>query len=278
MKKVNEGIFVNRLTIDEKQVIIPRSDCHRIIYLENRKVKLEIDNKSFVLTNDNYVVLENNNFAKVSAYKDLRGVAVIVLYLKPEYIKGLSTEGCNLENCFIEAKDNGVRLVKASSEIYMIIKSLVARLIGYDNLQGYGRDEILESTMVILLAFANRGYIESMLNKKGTHNKLDIIDDIFIYINRHITEDITLDDLAKEFFMTKFHLSKIFKKATGMTIHNCILKRKLSYSKKLIEQNMPIVDVYSKCGFGGYSHFFRAFKKEFGVTPKQYYRQSIENN
>ncbi|HHX62863.1 MAG TPA: helix-turn-helix transcriptional regulator [Epulopiscium sp.] len=49
---------------------------------------------------------------------------------------------------------------------------------------------------------------------------------------------------------------------------------KLDLCKQLILQGKPIIEVYKLCGFGGYNHLFRAFKKEFGITPKEYYRQA----
>ena len=239
---------------------------------------MEDNNEIFSVEKDDYVVLENDNYLKIKVDNEVNNKGeIILIYIHPEYVRSISSEECNLETCFIEARDSNIRIVRASSEVYMLIKSLTTRLICYEKMEGFGKEEILRATLIILLAITNRGYIESRLNKKRIYDKLDIIDDIFIYINTHMSEEITLDDLAREFFMNKFHLSKIFKDATNMTIHSCILKRKLSYSKELIEKNIPIIEVYSKCGFGGYTHFFRAFKKEFGMTPRQYYHKAVNS-
>ena len=276
MDIINNKVFVQKLTIEDRQIFIPRSDFYKIIYIESNKYIVENNNETFSVEKDDYIVLENDNYLKIKVDNEVNNKGeIILIYIHPEYVRGISSEDCNLETCFIEARDSDIRIVRASSEVYMLIKSLTTRLICYEKMEGFGREEILKSTLTILLVITNRGYIESRLNKKRIHDKLDIIDDIFIYINTHISEEITLDDLAKEFFMNKFHLSKIFKDATNMTIHSCILKRKLSYSKELIEKNIPIIEVYSKCGFGGYTHFFRAFKKEFGMTPRQYYHKAV---
>lgn len=278
MDIINNKVFVQKLTIEDRQIFIPRSDFYKIIYIESNKYIVENNNETFSVEKDDYIVLENDNYLKIKIDNEVNNKGeIILIYIHPEYVRSISSEDCNLETCFIEARDSDIRIVRASSEVYMLIKSLTTRLICYEKMQGFGREEILKSTLTILLVITNRGYIESRLNKKRIHDKLDIIDDIFIYINTHMSEEITLDDLAKEFFMNKFHLSKIFKDATNMTIHSCILKRKLSYSKELIEKNIPIIEVYYKCGFGGYTHFFRAFKKEFGMTPRQYYHKAVKS-
>ena len=59
---------------------------------------------------------------------------------------------------------------------------------------------------------------------------------------------------------------------TGQSVHAYIVKARLDECCKYIEQGMPIQEVYALGGFGGYNHFFRAFKKEYHMTPMEYYR------
>ena len=59
---------------------------------------------------------------------------------------------------------------------------------------------------------------------------------------------------------------------TGETPHAYIVKARLDLCRRYIEQGKSIREVYELGGFGGYNHFFRAFKKEYGVTPMQYYK------
>lgn len=269
---INDDVFIQKLESERKTIFIPKSTYNKIIYIESGKFVIQSNNNTLNGVKDDYIVLEKNECIKLEkegSHAD--SGRLFVVYVRPEYIKSLSNDGCDLQSCFLDAKISKRVLVKASSEVYMLIKALTSRLISYEKIQGFGKNEILNSTLIILLAAANRGYIESRETKKRRHNALDLIDDIFIYINKHISEPISLDDLAEEFFVSKYHLSKVFKKATNMTIHSCILKRKLAYSKELIDKNIPVIEIYQQCGFVSYSHFFRAFKKEFGITPKQYY-------
>ncbi|MDU5658214.1 MAG: AraC family transcriptional regulator, partial [Clostridium perfringens] len=94
----------------------------------------------------------------------------------------------------------------------------------------------------------------------------------------NITEEISLNNLEKRFYVSKFHISREFKKATGLTVHRYIVKAKLDFCKKLIEEGKPIADVAHICGLGSYNNLFRAFKKEFGITPKEYYNQIKKTN
>ena len=98
------------------------------------------------------------------------------------------------------------------------------------------------------------------------------MDDLFRYIHEHLTEDLTLEHLEKEFFISRYHICREFKKTTGQTLHTYIVKSRLDLCRKYIEQGKPIREVYALSGFGGYNHFFRAFKKEYHMTPGEYYK------
>ena len=99
-----------------------------------------------------------------------------------------------------------------------------------------------------------------------------MMDELFVYIRTHITEEITLAQLEQVFYISRFHIAREFKRQTGQTLHSYIVKTKLDLCCHYIEQGRPITEVYRLGGFGGYNHFFRAFKQEYGMTPKQYFR------
>ena len=91
------------------------------------------------------------------------------------------------------------------------------------------------------------------------------------YVSEHLTEPITLDGISNALYTNKYYFAHLFKEETGVSPHSYILKKRLLMSKELIEQGLSITDVYVRCGFSDYTHFFRAFKKEFDLTPKQYF-------
>ncbi len=90
------------------------------------------------------------------------------------------------------------------------------------------------------------------------------------YIEAHIDEELTLAHLAGEFYTSKYHIAHVFKEATGLSIHQYITKKRLALCKEALLENISITEVYESFGFGDYSSFYRAFKKEFGISPKDY--------
>jgi len=94
------------------------------------------------------------------------------------------------------------------------------------------------------------------------------------FINSNLTLDLTLDYLADRFFISKFYLSRVFKKHMNVTPHNYISQRRLFLAKQLLYKGLPPTEVYRRCGYSDYSSFFRAFREKYGFSPKQLYFQN----
>lgn len=98
------------------------------------------------------------------------------------------------------------------------------------------------------------------------------IEEIINYIKENLQEDLSIDTLSSKFFINKYYLMHKFKSQTGYTLHKYIQQKRLAFSKSLIIKGYKITEIYLKCGFGDYSSFIRAFKKAYGISPKDYYK------
>lgn len=92
---------------------------------------------------------------------------------------------------------------------------------------------------------------------------------IVSYINRNLFKQITLDDICREFFISKPQLCRSFKAATGSTVWNYITAKRLVTAKNMIQSGQSPTKVFSECGFSDYSSFYRAYIKKHGVSPAQ---------
>lgn len=95
-----------------------------------------------------------------------------------------------------------------------------------------------------------------------------VILNIITYLNEHLAERITLDDLAERFFISKHYLNRAFRKATGTTVLDYLIYKRIIYAKQLIISGVPATEAAFRSGFGDYSAFFRAYKKVLGHSPK----------
>ncbi len=90
------------------------------------------------------------------------------------------------------------------------------------------------------------------------------------YVQNHLREDLSLDALAKEFLIDKFNLSHLFKENMGISCHQYVLQQRLLMGKNLLLEGVPANKVCFLCGFHDYSSFFRAFRREYEMSPAQF--------
>lgn len=97
------------------------------------------------------------------------------------------------------------------------------------------------------------------------------------YVRSHISEPITLGDIAQQADLSKAHFSRVFHRHTGMRFQDWLLCQRVEYANKLLSANdMTITQVAFAAGFGSISTFERAFKKHEGVTPSEFRRKKRE--
>ncbi|NEP84155.1 MAG: AraC family transcriptional regulator [Okeania sp. SIO3B3] len=90
------------------------------------------------------------------------------------------------------------------------------------------------------------------------------------YLNDHMCDNISLDDLAAHVNLSPYHLLRIFKQDVGLPPHAYLLQRRIDCARQLLRAGFSIADVAAHTGFVDQSHFTRRFKKVIGVTPAQY--------
>jgi AraC-like DNA-binding protein len=94
------------------------------------------------------------------------------------------------------------------------------------------------------------------------------------YIHTHYDENISLDALSEQFFISSSYLSREFKHVTGFNLSNYIqLTRIKNAQYQLISSNKKISQIAEECGFSSFSQFNRIFNKISGASPREY-RQS----
>lgn len=111
----------------------------------------------------------------------------------------------------------------------------------------------------------------SEIGNTGSTTVTEKIRDIQNYIDLHFAEKVTLDDLSEQFFISKFHLSREFKKLTGTTIGNYLTARRVSHAKKQLRfTSLPLDVIARECGLSDTSYFVKVFKNAEGLTPGEY--------
>ena len=100
--------------------------------------------------------------------------------------------------------------------------------------------------------------------------KPDLLNAVLEYIELHLADKITLEDTAKHFYVSVSTITQLFRQKMGTSFYHCVTQHRLIAAKALISEGKILVEVSRAVGFTDYSSFYRAFKKEYGITPRQY--------
>ena len=136
----------------------------------------------------------------------------------------------------------------------------------YPVLRRLQKDECLE---VYDMEFGGRNRRYYRITEQGSA-QLSLYEQLCFYIDEHLSEDLSLERLAAELFVSKYHIAHVFKDEIGMSIHQYISKKRLARCREALLGDVPVTKVYLLFGFHDYSSFYRAFKKEYGISPKDF--------
>ncbi|MDD3253131.1 MAG: AraC family transcriptional regulator [Lachnospiraceae bacterium] len=106
----------------------------------------------------------------------------------------------------------------------------------------------------------------------------DLFSSVFEYINTHFTEKLSLDLISAHFLVSKSTISHLFQEKMGVSFYHCVTQRRLIGAKNSMLSGTPIQKVWELYGFGDYSLFYRAFKKEYGISPREFLKKNVSRH
>ncbi len=251
---------------------------YAILLVTGGTCHFDLGGKSIFCGTESAVFLKPDETISMHYHNTKFPLKLLMVRVLPSYLASLSDDSCNLSESF-----NFLPLSKTIIHLEVrsttLIKNMARSILTAEEPQEqdvYGSMLYRKSMLTLLLIEFLRGCIASDHVALSRQRKHPVMDDIFLYIRAHLTEDLSLETLEKEFYVSRYHICREFKRQTGQTVHSYIVKARLDLCKKHIESGKSIKEVYELGGFGGYNHFFRAFKKEYGMTPKEYYENLKE--
>ena len=173
-----------------------------------------------------------------------------------------------LNTCFQKANDRSFNLVRADSALQERLKDLLPEIEQTLQNKHFGDTVLRNALFTQFMIYINRIFLRTSSSPdKKTYSSDTQVEQLLKYINRNLSENLSIDQLANRFFFSKYHMMRKFKNETGYTIHNYITSKRLLMARSLISQGMPVMKAAQASGFHDYTTFVRAYKKQFGKAP-----------
>jgi AraC-like DNA-binding protein len=218
-----------------------------VMHITKGSVKVEYENISYVANIGDTVLI---NCHKPHSYSSLGDLNAIWFHFDGSNAEAYYNELSVLHNSIIVSK-NSSEYVNRIYKIYNNHKS------------GKKISEAIQSAYIarILGEFFAKPWMDSS-------DKESMIDKVVNHIEENYEKELTIGTLARVAGLSEFYFSRIFKKHTGFTIHEYIIKTRVINAKILLKSTkLSILETALKCGFSSESSFCNTFKKVTGMTP-----------
>jgi len=253
-----------------KDVALHHHDFYELYYLVSGDVTYTIESKLYHVCPGDMLLISPNELHQVHIRPEMAIYERYVLWISPRLLERLSSRDTDLL-CRLRPECEGYRnQLRLLPEAQVQIHRLMQTLYEESQSNAYGSDLSQISLLTQLLICINRLAMDTGTAQKELYSSSKTVSQVVAYINNHYSEDISLDRLAERFFVSKYHLSHEFHRLIGTGVHRYILKKRLLIARHLLLQGKRPGEVWQCCGFGDYSGFFRSFKAEYGITPKEY--------
>ena len=237
-------------------------DEYEILMFLEGDARYVVEEKSYTLEPGDLILIRKNEMHRIYHNQSVC-YKRILLMVSPEFFKENDCE--EYESQFLKNYQGMGNKISAdlvrSSGLYD----------AYERYRKYSENfTIKKETPILRAAIVEILYL---INKIAGFSAADLtnspIKPVILYLNKYYSEDITLDMLEERFFMSKYYMCRTFRKATGLTIHEYIRRKRLTKVRELINEGMNISEAAVKAGFHEYSSFYRAYLKEYNIAPRK---------
>lgn len=236
-------------------------DFHKIIVFISGKVTYHIEGKAYHLKPRDILLVSQGAIHKPEIDPSVPYERYI-FWIRDD----LSCQ--ELNTCFQKANDRSFNLVRADSALQERLKDLLPEIEQTLQNTHFGDPVLKDALFTQFMIYINRIFLRTSSSPdKKAYSSDTQVEQLLKYINRNLSENLSIDQLAERFFFSKYHMMRKFKNETGYTIHNYITSKRLLMARSLISQGMPVMKAAQASGFHDYTTFVRAYKKQFGKAP-----------
>ncbi len=266
---------------DLGEVSLHHHDFYEIYLFLKGNVEYSVESRIYRLVPGDILFISPMELHQPRIVDDTAVYERMVLWMNKRYLEKMSTPQTSLTRCFDTSQPNHTNLLRLMPTQLDEVQALMERLAAESSeaaRSSYGSDIVAQGCLMQLLAQLNRLAMESGVHHEVQDQSGPVIAQVLEYINEHYPDELSLDLLASRFFISKYHLAHEFHRLVGTSVYRYIIQKRLVIAKQMLSNGVAPTDVYSHCGFGDYANFYRAFKAEYHISPKQFTARAGREN
>ena len=253
-------------------VEVHHHDFYEVYYLLGGSVEYWVDGRIIRMEPGDILLINPQELHRPLLTQENRVYERIVLWINKAYLEQLSGE---LSQCFGQSLPN--RICPADVErpaLRTRMHELVREYYGRE----FGSNICAQGLFLQLMVQLNRLALRTEKIDRDEVQMSDLVRKALSYIHENISTPLSLEGIAGELFVSKYHLAHAFSREVGVSLYRYIMLRRLLFARQMLLTGQSAGQVSLNCGFSDYASFYRAFKAEYGISPRQYAVNSGQPN
>ncbi len=248
-----------------QEVPLHHHDFYEIYYFLGGHVEYLVEGRSYRLEPEDILLispreLHRPNVAANEAYER------IVLWIDRDWLAANDAAETPFRGCF----EAGHSLLRGAHTLAAsLLRQLAAEFASSRTGSELFARGLLFQLMAELLRLAEGGALTADTEREAS----PLIAQVMRYLGEHYREEISLDELAERFYVSKYHLSHQFSSSVGTGLYRYVLLKRLQYAKEQLSHGKTPGDACRESGFQDYANFYRSFRAVYGLSPQEAARQ-----
>ena len=232
------------------------------------KVTYHIEGKSYPLQPMD-ILLVSRNLIHLPVIGSEQIYERMVLWINREFLSRFSSAETDLAACFSLIARREFHLFRPRGENRERYRSLMEQIEDASGSGDFGAGLLADTLVLQLMIALNRDILASPA-EAAAYRFDPKMEEITHFIRDHLEETLSIEQLARTFFLSRYYLMHRFKEVYGCTVHQYIRQKRLQRAAEEIRRGVPVLKAAEEAGFGDYSVFLRAFRAVYGRSPREW--------
>ena len=244
-------------------------DYYEFYFFAEGAVTMEIGQRSFPLIPGDVIVVPPGVIHRALLTDPGVPYRRFVFWLSRDYVKALAGQSEDYLLILKSAKEAKGELWHFDLLGFNTLRGRLFSLLDELHSDRYGKDAEVSLQICSLLLHLSRSVYEQK-RSLAAYESASTYEAITAFIDTHLEEELSLERIAGEFYLSKYYISHLFRESVGLSVHQYITKKRLAACAFAISAGAKVTEVFRAYGFGDYSAFYRAFVKEYDCPPSEY--------
>ena len=251
-------------------VEVHHHDFYEVYYLLSGEVEYWVDGHIICMHAGDLLLINPLELHRPILDSGSRIYERIVLWINKEYLEGLFADRMDLSRCFDTSLPTHTHQIRPGASERSALTALMGELVREYYSRDFGSELCAYGLFLQFMVQLNRMALRTEGQQEEPQQLSALVQKTLGYISENLGQPMTLESIASQFYVSKYYLAHAFSREVGVSVYRYIMLRRLLMARQLLTAGESAGQVCRSCGFSDYTSFYRAFKSEYGISPREF--------